>query len=63
MKKRIKKNHGGKRKGSGRKPIPDKKIPVIVYPRRSEIDSCGGDVRAKEIALNAIVEAAKASMK
>jgi len=33
--------HGGKRKTAGRKPIEDKKIPVVLYFKKSKIDEIG----------------------
>ena len=55
MKKKT--QHGGKRSKAGRKPLSeaDKKIPVIVYARQSEVDAVGGIDKAKELAINAIV--------
>lgn len=39
-----KKQHGGKRKKAGRKPIEDKKVPVTLYVRESVINAIGLDV-------------------
>lgn len=33
--------HGGKRKNAGRKPIKDKKVPVILYFKKSKIKEIG----------------------
>jgi hypothetical protein len=49
-----KRKHGGARKDAGRKPVLDKKITLIIYPRTSEIEAVGGKEKAREIALNAI---------
>lgn len=38
--KKIKK-HGGKRKTAGRKPIEDKKVPVVLYFKQSKIKEIG----------------------
>ncbi|HEV3223902.1 MAG TPA: hypothetical protein VGZ90_13530 [Puia sp.] len=50
----MKSKQGGKRKGSGRKPIADKKIQISVYPRQSSIMRAGGIEASKLLALNAI---------
>lgn len=39
-----KKQHGGKRKTAGRKPIEDKKVPVTIYVRESVIETLGLEV-------------------
>lgn len=49
------KTHGGKRNGSGRKPLADKKKALTIYPLESQIAACGGDESSKEIALKAVV--------
>lgn len=41
------KKHGGKRNGSGRKPVVDKKQAVFVYIRKSVIKSNGGKKAVK----------------
>lgn len=38
----MKKQHGGQRKNAGRKKIKDKKITVIFYFRKSELEVFGG---------------------
>ncbi len=40
--KRKKQEHGGARKGSGRKPVADRKIMVALYVESSIISSMGG---------------------
>jgi len=40
--------HGGKRKGSGRKPVTDKKQPVTVYIRQSTITLHGGKDKVRD---------------
>jgi hypothetical protein len=42
-----KKLHGGKRKKAGRKPIEDKKIPVVLYFKQSKIDNIGLEILKK----------------
>ena len=51
-----KKQHGGPRPNSGRKPVDDKKKPVILYLRESVIDKLGID-RIREVAETAILKA------
>lgn len=51
-----KKTHGGKRHGSGRPSIKDKKVTLTIYPRISEVEAAGGMKKAREIALNAIIQ-------
>jgi hypothetical protein len=43
MRANVKKKHGGKRKGAGRKPIPieDKQTRVVLYFKKSFIDKWG----------------------
>lgn len=50
--------HGGKRKGSGRKPLTDKKKGITIYPLESQINSCGGEELCKELAMKAIARKA-----
>ena len=38
---KTKKQHGGKRKTAGRKPIEDKKVPVVLYFKQSKIKEIG----------------------
>lgn len=49
-----KKKHGGKRSGSGRPSIEDKKITLTIYPRQSQVEKVGGKDKAREIALSAL---------
>lgn len=42
MKKDGRANNGGARKGSGAKPKADKKVQVIFYFRKSELELFGG---------------------
>lgn len=51
--------HGGKRKGSGRKPVTDPKQQVNIYPHASEVEAVGGIEAAKELAIRAIQRKAK----
>lgn len=51
MKKKL---HGGKRSGSGRPSVNDKKITLTIYPRQSDVDRVGGIDKAKEIALKSL---------
>ncbi|MBT3209888.1 MAG: hypothetical protein HN347_16210 [Bacteroidetes bacterium] len=41
-------DHGGKRKGAGRKPSPDKKQTVVLYIETSKIKNAGGMDQMKE---------------
>lgn len=41
------KKHGGKRNGSGRKSVSDKKEPVFIYVRGSVIKKAGGKAKLK----------------
>jgi hypothetical protein len=54
----AKKNHGGTRKGAGRKPVDDPKVTFAIYPRKSIIDKLGVE-NAKVIAINALEKEAK----
>ncbi len=42
MAKKAIKVHGGARKGAGRKPVEDPKVPVTIYVKESIINSLGG---------------------
>lgn len=42
MTKKAIKVHGGARKGAGRKPVEDPKVPVTIYVKESLINSLGG---------------------
>ena len=55
----AKKSHGGKRKGSGRKPVDDPKLTLSIYPLTSYVEAVGGQDEAKTIAVNAIERQAK----
>ncbi len=59
----MKKTHGGKRPGAGRKEVKDKKEQLSIYPRKSIIRMAGGKKKAKELALNSLLYAAKNSLK
>lgn len=48
-----KKGSGGKRNGSGRKKIKDKKIPLTVYVKGSFVKRLG-KTKAKRLAISAI---------
>lgn len=52
------KTHGGARKGAGRKPVADPKVQLSIYPYSSAIIKLGAE-KAKAIAIDAIVRAAK----
>ena len=53
--KKVKKAHGGVRKGAGRKPAADRKVPVTIYVEESTIklicginevrNACYGDLQ------------------
>lgn len=55
----AKKQHGGKRKNAGRKPIDDPKIQLAVYVNSSFIEKVGGAEEARSIAAKAIEREAK----
>jgi len=59
----AKKQHGGKRKNAGRKPIPEakRKIVVQIYEPGEVIEAAGGIEVAKELASKAINKVAKIS--
>ncbi len=42
MAKKAIKVHGGARKGAGRKPVEDPKVPITIYVKESLINSLGG---------------------
>ncbi len=42
MAKKASKVHGGARKGAGRKPVEDPKVPITIYVKESLINSLGG---------------------
>lgn len=52
----MSKKRGGKRSGAGRKPLPDseRRVTLIIYPKKKSIELLGGEVAAKAMALNAI---------
>ncbi len=45
-------NRGGARKGAGRKPLSDPKIPVTIYVESSIIKAMGGTEEVKEECYN-----------
>jgi hypothetical protein len=49
----TKKVNGGKRKNSGRYPIADKKIPLVLHVRESEVTTMGGLDSAKQFMYGA----------
>lgn len=49
----AKRKHGGARPNSGRKPVADKKKPVVLYLRESVIEKLGID-RIREVSEKAI---------
>jgi hypothetical protein len=53
------KTHGGKRSNAGRKPITDKKKPVTIYSKESEINLLGGMDEAKLLLSNTITRKIK----
>lgn len=53
------KTHGGARSKAGRKPVEDKAVQVTIYPKTSIIKKVGGMEKAKVLALNALLKAAK----
>ena len=55
MKIPMKKNkQGGKRKGAGRKPIADKKIPIRIFPQQSRVELLKGEEIVKVMCMNYI---------
>lgn len=46
-KKDLRINNGGARTGAGRKPVPDKKLPLTLYLNTSVIELLGGIEAAK----------------
>lgn len=54
----MKKNHGGKRNGAGRKPSARKKTALFLYIYDDTLTFLGKDI-AKEIGENAIYRKAK----
>lgn len=51
----AKSKRGGARPGAGAKPIKDKKKPLTIYVRGSEIKKAGGKKQAKIKAVAALV--------
>jgi hypothetical protein len=51
--KRHQKQRGGPRPGSGRKPLPDKRVALTIYVKRSALDALGKEA-ARKIAIEAI---------
>ena len=37
----MEKKHGGVREKAGRNPVDDKKVPVTIYPKQSQLDALG----------------------
>ena len=52
---------GGKRKGAGRKPVKDKKLPITTFIETSKIESVGGEEAVKELIYFTVDKAAKKS--
>jgi len=50
---------GGRREGAGRKPLPEKKIPLTVYKEQSTVDRVGGRDQARQLMSEALDKAAK----
>ena len=50
----MKNKKGGKRKGAGRKPIKDKKVPVTIWMRPSEVKKNGGLKKVKLLMYEAV---------
>lgn len=48
MSKTIKRKQGGKREGSGRKPLPEKKEPLTLYLYPSVITRNGGRIGCRQ---------------
>jgi len=56
----MKKNkQGGRREGAGRKPLPEKKIPLTVYKEESTVNRVGGRDQARQLMSAALDRAAK----
>jgi len=45
---------GGKRKGAGRKPIDDKRIPIRIFPQKSRVELLKGEEIVKVLCMNYI---------
>ena len=45
---------GGKRKGAGRKPIDDKRIPIRIFPQKSRVELLRGEEVVKVLCMNYI---------
>lgn len=45
---------GGRRAGSGRNPVEDRKVQFQISLKQSQLDAIGGRKKAQEIALEAI---------
>lgn len=56
-----KKSRGGKRAGSGRKPLADKKYQLSLYIEKSKIDKHGGIYQIKTVLYNFINEDSNAN--
>lgn len=50
----MKQKQGGKRTGSGRKPIADKRIPIRIFPQQSRIDMLKGEEETKFLCMQFI---------
>lgn len=49
-----KQKQGGKRKGAGRKPIDDKRIPIRIFPQKSRLELLKGEEIVKVLCMNYI---------
>ena len=45
---------GGARKGAGRKPIDDKRIPIRIFPQQSRVDMLKGEEETKFLCMQFI---------
>ena len=53
----MKKKQGGKRKGAGRKPLADKRVPIRFFALQSRIDLLGGDEVVRDLCLSTVEDA------
>lgn len=52
----MKNKQGGKRKGAGRKPLADKRVPLRFFPLQSRL-SMLGEENVKEMCLSTVEDA------
>ena len=59
----MQKTHGGKRKGSGRKPVSDPKIQLSLYIPSSIIENLGGKQATISLLMNQLEKENKKNLK